>query len=264
KFFPEIGLAALTLLADCGLHIVLPPQHICCGYPLLSAGCSKTFGSMQERTQEALSTALLQAEKASLRIEAILTSCGTCRAGLENLDVNAISSEQVPLQDVLQFLHPRLHGQIPALDREQSLIYHSSCHAAWANVPQDKAAVIYAKHVESLAQNSVTVSDYCCAESGLGALTSPHIYNKLRKRKTAGLKELAVDDNSRRLLVSCPSCKIGLSRIVRNNKLNMQVEHTLEHLVHRRLGPNWRDLLLTDPAHPSRALPPTPYLAETR
>ena len=263
-FFPDIGLAALTLLADCGLHIVLPPQHICCGYPLLSAGCSKTFGSMQERTQEALSTALLRAETAGLRIEAVLTSCGTCRAGLENLDVSSISSEQVPLQDVLQYLHPRLHGQIPTLEREQSLIYHSSCHAAWANVPQDKAAAIYARHVKSLAQDSVTVSDYCCAESGLGALTSPHIYNKLRKRKTAGLKELAVDDNSRHLLVSCPSCKIGLSRIVRNNKLNMQVEHTLEHLVHRRLGPNWRDLLLTDPAHPSRALPPTPYLAETR
>ncbi|MDZ7759175.1 MAG: FAD-binding and (Fe-S)-binding domain-containing protein [Desulfovermiculus sp.] len=263
-FFPDIGLAALTLLADCGVYTTLPPQQICCGYPLLAAGCSKTFGSMQERTQKALSTALHQAEKAEITIEAILTSCGTCRAGLEHLDMNTISSRQIPIRDVLQYLHPRLQGQIQNLDQGQNLVYHSSCHAAWANVPQDKAATMYARHVESLAQDQVTVSDYCCAESGLGALTSPHIYNKLRKRKTGALKGLAVKEKTRHLLVSCPSCKIGISRIVRNNKLNMQVEHTLEHLAHRRLGPNWRDLLLTDPTHPAQALPPTAHSAETR
>jgi len=261
-FFPDIGLAALSLLAHCGLHTILPPSHLCCGYPLLSAGCSKSFASLQEQALAGLSRALDHAHKAGIRVQAVLTSCGTCRAGLEHLDISSITSQQIPIQDVLQHLYPHLLLQAPG--QEQGLAYHSSCHAAWSNVPQDKAAAIYARHVQSLVQDPVAVSEYCCAESGLGALTSPHIYNKLRKRKTGALKEMTAQGKLRRLVVSCPSCKIGISRIVRNHKLDLQVEHSLEHLARRCLGPNWRDLLLKDPGHLSRALPPAPHLTEAR
>lgn len=262
-FFPDIGLAALTLIADCGLHAILPPQHLCCGYPLLSAGCSKTFISLQERAREALNSTLLRAEKAGIKIDTILTSCGTCRAGLEHLDLDTLSPGPVHIQDVFQYLYPRLHGQLQAENQGHELIYHSSCHAAWSNVPQDKAASIYARHIQSSVQDRVKISEHCCAESGLGALTSPAIYNKLRKRKTGNLKKLAADKTFRHVLVSCPSCKIGLLRIVRSHKLNLQVEHTMEHLARRRLGLNWRDLLITEPAPLVRALPPAPHLAET-
>jgi Fe-S oxidoreductase len=262
-FFPDIGLAALTLITDCGLYAILSPQHLCCGYPLLSAGCSTTFSSLQERTREALSATLLRAERAGITIDTILTSCGTCRAGLEHLDLKNLGSGPVQVQDVFQYLYPWLHGKAPDRNQCQGLIYHSSCHAAWSNVPQDKAASIYARHVQSTVQEGMKISEHCCAESGLGALTSPAIYSKLRKRKTGNLKDLAAEDKLRLILVSCPSCKIGLLRIVRNHKLNLQVEHTLEHLARRRLGPGWRNILISDPDHLLKALPPAPDLAET-
>jgi Fe-S oxidoreductase len=262
-FFPDIGLAAITLLADCGLYTALPLEHLCCGYPLLAAGCSKSFASLQKQTRNALHDALDQARQAGVSIDTIVTSCGTCRAGLEYLDLNVEGAEPVQIQDVFQYLHPFMQKHTPPLDQGQSIVYHAACHAAWSHVAQDKAASIYARHMASVAGDRVVISPHCCAESGLGALTSPSIYNQLRKRKTNALTSQVEGENTQHILVSCPSCKIGISRIVRNQKLNLQVEHTLEHLANRRLGTNWRDLL-TKPAPLTRALPQSPQLARAK
>jgi Fe-S oxidoreductase len=262
-FFPDIGLAAITLLADCGLYTVLPSEHLCCGYPLLAAGCSKSFASLQEQTRKVLHDALDQAKQAGVSIDTIVTSCGTCRAGLEYLGLEAAGPESVQIQDVFQYLHPFMQKHTPPLHQGQSIVYHSSCHAAWSHVAQDKAASIYAQHMASVAGDRMVISPHCCAESGLGALTSPSIYNQLRKRKTNALIDQVEEENTQYILVSCPSCKIGISRIVRNQKLNLQVEHTLEHLANRRLGTNWRDIL-TKPSPLTRALPQSPQLARAK
>ncbi|NLY40854.1 MAG: (Fe-S)-binding protein, partial [Desulfovibrionales bacterium] len=85
------------------------------------------------------------------------------------------------------------------------------------------------------------ISPHCCGESGLGALSSPKIYNRLRIRKQnqlrADLRGYAADAP---IIVGCPSCKIGIMRSMLEMNEQRSVLHTLEFLAALRHGPNWR------------------------
>ncbi|MEF8888749.1 MAG: hypothetical protein V5A14_01755, partial [Desulfohalobiaceae bacterium] len=48
------------------------------------------------------------------------------------------------------------------------------------------------------------------------------------------------------LLVGCPSCKVGLSRITAAESWPNEVLHTLEFLARTRLGRNWRSRAETE------------------
>jgi Fe-S oxidoreductase len=87
----------------------------------------------------------------------------------------------------------------------------------------------------------VAISPHCCGESGLGALTSPRIYNRLRMRKKEQLSgDLAGYPAEHPVVVGCPSCKIGISRTLLEMGVDRQVLHTLEFLARLRHGESWR------------------------
>ena len=62
-FYRSIGLAAVRLLLDAGVNVVLPPDHLCCGYPLLVSGCRDRAERVAENNQTALTRLIRQTEK---------------------------------------------------------------------------------------------------------------------------------------------------------------------------------------------------------
>jgi Fe-S oxidoreductase len=75
-------------------------------------------------------------------------------------------------------------------------------------------------------------------------LTSPGIYNTIRHKKTRQLREEAAQSEPGQLiLVSCPSCKMGLMRIIQDEKLELKVLHVLEYLALLLGGPAWPEEL---------------------
>ena len=104
-----------------------------------------------------------------------------------------------------------------------------------------KAGEIYARELGKLVGSEVSISPFCCGESGLGALTSPKIYNRLRSRKkeqlTADLSGFPADSP---VIVGCPSCKIGISRSLLEMGAQREVLHSLEFLAKLRHGDTWR------------------------
>jgi Fe-S oxidoreductase len=78
----------------------------------------------------------------------------------------------------------------------------------------------------------------------MGAMTTPSIYNRLRDRKRATLAEnLAEAAENMPILVGCPSCKMGIQRILLEMRDKHQVMHTLEYLAEALDGPKWKKLL---------------------
>lgn len=104
-----------------------------------------------------------------------------------------------------------------------------------------KAGEIYANELGKLVGSKVDISPFCCGESGLGALTSPKIYNRLRSRKK---EQLAMDltgyPAESPVIVGCPSCKIGISRALLEMDAKREVLHTLEFLAKLKHGDGWR------------------------
>lgn len=237
-FYHSIGLASVRLLLEAGLSVVMPPDHLCCGYPMLASGCRDKYDRIGADNQKVLEHLIRQAESSGFVIKSVLTSCGTCREGIREYRLKSLETRQVEFQDVVQCI---MQGHISFGKGPAQLLYHASCHHEWTGVPPLKAADMYARQLGALIDSEVLISPFCCGESGLGALTSPKIYNRLRSRKKEQLTlDLTGYPAENPLIVGCPSCKIGISRTLMEMNSHRDVLHTLEFLAALKFGPNWR------------------------
>ncbi len=236
-FSRNIGMAGLFLLLSQGTSIILPEKHLCCGYPLLSQGLEEAWLTNYGKNAAHLRRVLERAKRKGFNISAVLTSCGTCREALHHYGIEHVFGTGTRQLDILQYL---LEKQ-PKLELHNEVIYHASCHAEWAGVAANKAAGAYLNALKDNLGLKATLSPGCCGESGLGAMTSPGIYKKLRSRK---LTQLNKDVRNRALdvpiLVGCPSCKIGIKRSMLEMEDARPVLHTVEYLAEQLGGPQWR------------------------
>ncbi|MCF8086422.1 MAG: FAD-binding oxidoreductase, partial [Desulfohalobiaceae bacterium] len=245
-FYRDIGLAAIFTLLATGNNVLVPPEHLCCGYPLLVSGCMRTYAQNKDSVRNSLNSLLEQAREHSLTVSKVLTSCGTCREALEDLDIAGYRGSQPKHRDVVQHVveagKHRVNPDLSSWGDPKRLLYHPACHSEWQGVPPHKGGSIYAAELSALLDTAVEVTPGCCGESGLGAMTSPHIYSTLRRRKTRHLEsDLAGYPARLPVLVGCPSCKVGLTRIMAAENWPHEVLHTLEFLARARLGRKWRD-----------------------
>ncbi|GAB6038571.1 FAD-binding and (Fe-S)-binding domain-containing protein [Fundidesulfovibrio butyratiphilus] len=242
-FWRNIGLAAMHLLLKAGVAVVMPERHLCCGYPLLVSGYQDAYRKNQARNTEAIGEVLVKAKNEGLAPKAVLTACGTCREALAGYDIWKIVEPALIQMDVAQFLmtrspHPSAQGITPP----GRLIYHGACHAEWAGVPLAKATDMYRQALAGFTGAKVDLSPGCCGESGLGALTTPDLYNRIRHRKQEQLaKDLGeAPAESQPIVVGCPSCKIGIKRCLMGLGSKQPVFHSLEYLAQVWDGPKWR------------------------
>ncbi|MHC1752105.1 FAD-binding and (Fe-S)-binding domain-containing protein [Humidesulfovibrio sp.] len=246
-FSHEIGMAGVYLLLKAGVNVVLPERHLCCGYPLLSSGCTEAYNANRHRTIQEILDTLIATGRAGMKATTLVTSCGTCRESIETYDFSQELSEPLKHLDIVQFLLSRLDLPKPgAGESGEKLLYHAACHAEWVDVPKVKAPELYRKALAEALGAQVRLSPGCCGESGLGALTSPAIYNRIRDRKKEQLAaDLARPDSKRPdrdtpVLVGCPSCKMGVKRCLLQMHRKNEVLHTTEHLAERLGGPKWQ------------------------
>jgi Fe-S oxidoreductase len=132
----------------------------------------------------------------------------------------------------------------PATEDASPILYHAACHAEWSDVPKAKAADMYKAALGKITGRPIVLSPNCCGESGTGAMTTPAIYNRLRDRKRETLADnLAGAAETMPIVVGCPSCKMGISRILSEMRDKHTVLHTLEYLAEALDGPKWKKLL---------------------
>ena len=241
-FSHSIGMASVYLLLKSGVNVVLPDHHMCCGYPLLASGCEEAYKTNRHRNIQEFLDLFVKTGKAGLKATTLLTACGTCRESLESYDFTGEMEEPLKQMDVVQFLMERL----PAIRQSEPVLYHAACHAEWVDAPKIKAPEMYRSALEKLTGAHVDISPGCCGESGLGALTSPAIYNRLRERKQDQLSDDLGPNRAKPIVVGCPSCKIGIKRSMLQMKRPNRVLHAVEYLAEAVGGPKWKkDLKMT-------------------
>ncbi len=240
-FYSSIGLSVLSLLLRSGVAVLLPPRHLCCGYPLKAAGSLDSFAKIEAENSRLLNELLEIAEQKGFYPEYILTSCGTCRESIQNYGLGKNGKELKHL-DVSQYLLDLL----PQKPFSGSILYHASCHAEWVGATKLKSGQQYVAGLEKILGQKPILSPGCCGESGMGAMTSPAIYNRIRAQKSSQLQsdltQIAADQP---ILIGCPSCRIGIQRALFDLGEKRMVLHTCEFLAEHYGGKNWKkDLLL--------------------
>ncbi|MDR2056220.1 MAG: FAD-binding oxidoreductase [Desulfovibrio sp.] len=231
-FFDRIGLSCLMLLLKAGFAVIVPPRHLCCGYPLLAAGMETTFEDNLAQNRQYLASMLRELARKGLDCRYLVSACGTCQDSLARLDLKTQFPE-LEQKDVVQLALPLLNKN--ALSRMpepgSKIILHTSCHCEWPGLHKIKGRGIMAAMIAGFTETTVELSQGCCAESGMGAMTSPEIFNILRQRKQKRLAENLADGYAGPVLVGCPSCKIGIGRCLINmGRATTPVLHTAEWL----------------------------------
>ncbi len=234
-FYDRIGMASLMLLLKAGHGVIIPPRHLCCGYPLLTSGMEKLYKRNTEHMKKSIAELLEQAKQAGLNPQYIATACGTCMDSLERMEF--LKQQKLEPSSVSQLA---LASITPTANLEGApRLYHASCHGEWAGLPSIAGREKLLTELSAFTGASFTISSGCCGESGLGAMTSPAIYNRLRERKSQNIEQ-ALQNYAGPILVSCPSCKVGIGRILLSLEQKRPVLHISEWLAKHIDGPEWR------------------------
>ncbi len=235
-FHDRIGISAIFLLLKAGYSVVVPPRHMCCGYPLLVAGMEKVFRRNKDASRKLLIALAEEASATGLDIRYLVTTCGSCIEGLERMEL-PLHIKNLEHKDVVQLALPHIKPKAN-LDKAPRL-YHGACHAEWPGVHKVKGRAKLLQSLSDFTGAHFIVSPGCCGESGMGAMTSPQIYNILRERKKENLAK-SLTKYAGPIIVGCPSCKVGIGRVLISLHDKRPVLHTTEWLAQHLDGPEWR------------------------
>lgn len=216
RLFADVAMASVYLLLKNGIRVVLPPQNLCCGFPLKVN--AKTKDAEEVALRNSIVLAQIKDMLGYINFSAIIVSCGTCSETLSEIGCEEIFD--CPLCDISSFLLED-EGWEYGTKIEQTILYHTPCHDS---LKGEGAAFLRRLY------NRVLPVDNCCSEAGTLALSRPDISNAMRLRKREQLEKNLADIAEERnpsqtfptIATNCPSCLTGLGR---NRDLGVKATH---------------------------------------
>jgi Fe-S oxidoreductase len=169
----------------------------------------------------------------------VVVSCGTCYDQLQGYQFDQIFPG-CRIVDIHEFL---LEKGITLGDASQgAYLYHDPCHS-----PMKQQEPM--KTVKALMGDNVLESKRCCGESGGLAMSRPDVSTQIRFRKEDEIRrgETALRESGKvhseqnvKILTSCPSCLMGLSRYEDDLKTGLlEADYIVVEMARQILGPAW-------------------------
>jgi len=214
-------MAAVHLLLESGVRVVLPPPFLCCGFPHRANAKDEAHGKIV--LQDVIVFSQIRGMLRHLTFDAVVVTCGTCREALEKMEVEKVFGCDVA--DAVAFVG----GRGLSLPAEGEALYHTPCHDSF----DGKGPEVIARTL-GIAAGEVP---HCCSEAGTLALSRPDIAEAMRHRKREALSEARRERETRTvLLTNCPSCLTGLRR---NADLGTDARHVAVEAARRLSGERW-------------------------
>jgi len=233
RLFSQIGMATIAMLYDCGVQTVLPPGYLCCGYPQHSAGNEARARSIT--TENRVLFHRIANTLNYLDIKTVIVSCGTCMDQLLAYEFGKIFPD-CRLLDIHEYLLEK-DVKLQATSGVRYM-YHDPCHTPMKTYNPLQVT-------SRLMGQAVPLSDRCCGEAGTFAVARPDIATQVRFRKEqelnkgmAAIQATGSDDDTIKLLTSCPACQQGLSRYEPDT--GMKTDYIVVEMAGQLLGENWQ------------------------
>jgi len=223
RLYTDIAMAALSLLVNNRIRVILPPPGICCGFPARVNAKKKMAAEIALRNTIILSQ--IREMLGHLVFDAFLVSCGTCRESLEETGCPEIFECQI--EDISSYIMERT-GAAFGPKRSARVLYHRPCHDSCNGNGENLLHRLY--------QDVVPVAN-CCSEAGTLAVSRPDISQAMlsRKRQSTTAAEPAPGTI---YATNCPSCLTGLGR---NRHLGVVPHHLAVLLAEAEGGSAWQE-----------------------
>ena len=224
RLYADIAEASIYSLLKTGVRVVLPPQHLCCGFPARANAKTKMHSDVTLRDTIILSQ--IREMLGYIAFDGLIVSCGTCREALHELSAETIFG--CGLADISSFVLEHASERF-AKNNERAFLYHAPCHDSL----QGEGTLMVRR-----IGGQVTSVGGCCSEAGTMALSRPDITGAMLKRKRDNLMtEADVARDKQTIVTNCPSCISGLGR---NRDLNIVPQHLAVLLAESLGGANWQ------------------------
>ena len=222
RLHSTISMAAIHLLLESGVRVVLPPPFLCCGFPAYVNAQSDQHTKILLRNTVIFSQ--IREMLAYLDFDACVVSCGTCMEALGGMETRKLFGGNIV--DVTSYAV----GNGLKLEGNGRCMYHAPCHDS-----------LEGKALETLSElggfGVVTPVDHCCSEAGTLALSRPDITDSMLQRKRDAIRDAKEETGEGVILTNCPSCVQGLGR---NRDLGVEPLHIAVAIAEKLSGADWK------------------------
>jgi L-lactate dehydrogenase complex protein LldE len=195
-FFPEVGVAMVTLLRRLGVTVEFPQGQTCCGMPLFNSGYHHDAAVVAARTVDLFAGA-----------EHVVVPSGSCAwmvkteyAGLLKHDPALKAAAEALAKktyELSQFLVDVLGVTEVESPFRGKVTYHDSCHLL-RGLGESRAPRTLLKGVKGCELVELPGSDECCGFGGSFSVRLPEVSSAILDKKLANAEGTGVD-----CLVAC-------------------------------------------------------------
>ena len=195
-FFPEVGVAMVTLLRRLGVTVDFPPGQTCCGMPLFNSGYHRDAALVAARTVELLAEA-----------EHVVVPSGSC-AWMVKTEYPGLLKDDPALRaqaealarkthELSQFLVEVLGVTTVASPFQGRVTYHDSCHLL-RGLGESRHPRTLLQAVPGCELVELPGSDECCGFGGSFSVRLPEVSTAVLDKKLAN-----VESTDAKCLVAC-------------------------------------------------------------
>jgi glycolate oxidase iron-sulfur subunit len=213
RWFHEVNLATIRVLARTGWRVTVPRSQACCGALPAHNGRLGVARRLAARASHAFAG-----------VDAVIVNAAGCSAHMKNYDDLRPGSD-LPVHDLMQFLAEHGLGDEELRPLSATVAYHDACHALRAQQIHDAPRALLAQ-IPGVRVVDITNGDRCCGAAGIYAATQPEMAGDLGREKA----EAIVATGAAFVASANPGCSIQLIAHLRSLGNEVAVVHPVELL----------------------------------
>ncbi len=234
QFYPQVGIATLSLLTKLGLMIYYPMKQTCCGQPLANGGSENEARAVYENFVRNFK-----------EFDYIVSPSGSCVYHVrEHYSILEQTDEVKKIRqntfELVEFIVDVLKIDDLKINFPHKVGIHQSCHGLRGlnlGVSSELVKARYLKvnrlleKAEGIELITLDREDECCGFGGTFSVFEPDISVKMGKERILDHKR----NGAEFITATDSSCLMHLEGIARRNKQNIQFKHIAEILNYSQL-----------------------------
>jgi len=210
RWFHEVNLATIRVLAREGFRVVVPKQQACCGALAAHNGRLAVARRLARRAAHAFAGA-----------DVVIVNAAGCSAHMKTFEELEPGSD-LPVRDLMEFLGEHALTA-PVHELEVTVAYHDACHALRAQHIHDAPRAILST-IPGLRLVEITNGDRCCGAAGIYNVTQPEAAHALGREKA----EAIVATGATVLASANPGCSMQIAAELEELGGEVEVLHPIQ------------------------------------
>jgi len=212
--YPEVGEAVIRLLNRYGIDVVVPPDQVCCGAPVIAMGDEVAAQKLAERNVKVFRDA---------QVDTILVACATGGKTLKKDYPQVLGEDShefsASVKDVVEYVADPVPSPIAAVAAK--VTYHDPCHLRWGQGVYREPREILKRMTR---YEEMPDAERCCGMGGTFSLFFHDISRGITDRKMDAIAATDADV----VATACPGCMLQLGEGVARCAMDKSVKHLIE------------------------------------